>query len=238
MGYALLREKAPLGQKVEDLGLHLENVLLSDCCVRGKSAANDECASGAVLPGQYFDEETNLHYNHFRYYDPELGRYIASDPIGLFAGTNTYSYANQNSLSFYDPYGLDVLNNSPGPVIVKGGGRNEPNGRQTTDGLVTTIGPGETFPGGQDALMTNQGPNAGDVFKTVNNIDAIVNPDGSIDTNVAPGTGPIDSIAAFFGQMIIGGEVSPNKFPKIFDEFCRQNPGAPNCPPPDDGQCK
>jgi len=190
------------------------------------------------FPGQYFDEETNLHYNHFRYYDPELGRYIASDPIGLFAGTNTYSYANQNSLSFYDPYGLDVLNNSPGPVIVKGGGRNEPNGRQTTDGLVTTIGPGETFPGGQDALMTNQGPNAGDVFKTVNNIDAIVNPDGSIDTNVAPGTGPIDSIAAFFGQMIIGGEVSPNKFPKIFDEFCRQNPGAPNCPPPDDGQCK
>jgi len=110
MGYALLREKAPLGQKVEDLGLHLENVLLSDCCVRGKSAANDECASGAVLPGQYFDEETNLHYNHFRYYDPELGRYITSDPIGLLAGLNTYSYANQNSVRFYDPDGKIIVN--------------------------------------------------------------------------------------------------------------------------------
>jgi len=108
MGYALLREKAPLGQKVEDLGLHLENVLLSDCCVRGKSAANDECASGAVLPGQYFDQETNLHYNHFRYYDPELGRYITSDPIGLDGGKNTYSYANQNSVRFYDILGLKV----------------------------------------------------------------------------------------------------------------------------------
>jgi len=105
MGYALLREKPPLGQKVEDLGLHLENVLLSDCCVRGKSAANDKCASGQVLPGQYFDQETNLHYNHFRYYDPELGRYITSDPIGLLAGLNTYSYVNQNSVRFYDPTG-------------------------------------------------------------------------------------------------------------------------------------
>jgi uncharacterized protein RhaS with RHS repeats len=34
------------------------------------------------FPGQYFDEETNLHYNMFRYYAPDVGRYITSDPIG------------------------------------------------------------------------------------------------------------------------------------------------------------
>jgi len=35
------------------------------------------------FPGQYFDKETNLHYNYFRYYEPETGRYISPDPIGL-----------------------------------------------------------------------------------------------------------------------------------------------------------
>jgi len=58
------------------------------------------------FPGQYFDQETNLHYNHHRYYDPELGRYITSDPIGLLAGLNTYSYVGQNSVGGYDPQGL------------------------------------------------------------------------------------------------------------------------------------
>jgi len=106
MGYALHKEKTPLGQKVEDLGLRLENVALSHCCVRGKCAANDKLASGAVLPGQYFDEETNLHYNHFRYYDPELGRYVTSDPIGLQGGVNTYLYANASPIIYIDPFGL------------------------------------------------------------------------------------------------------------------------------------
>jgi RHS repeat-associated protein len=38
------------------------------------------------FPGQYFDKETNLHYNYYRDYSPEIGRYIESDPIGLAGG--------------------------------------------------------------------------------------------------------------------------------------------------------
>ena len=58
------------------------------------------------FPGQYFDKEIGLHYNYFRYYEPETGRYILPDPIGLAGGLNVYGYAEQNPLSFTDSNGL------------------------------------------------------------------------------------------------------------------------------------
>ena len=58
------------------------------------------------LPGQYFDKETNYHYNYYRDYSQEIGRYIQSDPIGLRSGLNTYAYAYDDPLSFSDPMGL------------------------------------------------------------------------------------------------------------------------------------
>ena len=61
------------------------------------------------FPGQYFDVETNLHYNHFRYYDSMSGRYITSDPIGLQAGSNTYNYTDSNPLIYFDTHGLNPL---------------------------------------------------------------------------------------------------------------------------------
>ncbi|WP_310795247.1 RHS repeat-associated core domain-containing protein [Shewanella baltica] len=55
--------------------------------------------------GQYYDEESGLHYNHFRYYDPQTGRFISQDPIDLLGGLNHYQYA-PNHINLIDPLGL------------------------------------------------------------------------------------------------------------------------------------
>ncbi|WP_435274561.1 RHS repeat-associated core domain-containing protein [Psychrobium sp. nBUS_13] len=55
--------------------------------------------------GQYFDEETGLHYNRFRYYDPDVGRFVSQDPIGLLGGENSYVYG-PNPTYWVDPLGL------------------------------------------------------------------------------------------------------------------------------------
>lgn len=64
-------------------------------------------------PGQYFDAETGLIYNYKRDFDPQTGRFVESDPIGLKAGWNTYAYVADKPVGFADPSGLS-------PCIMRG----------------------------------------------------------------------------------------------------------------------
>ena len=56
--------------------------------------------------GQFFDSETNLHYNRFRYYDSDVGMFVSRDPIGLIGGDNVFAYA-PNPVEWIDPLGLN-----------------------------------------------------------------------------------------------------------------------------------
>ena len=66
--------------------------------------ANEE-ENNLRFQGQYFDEESGLHYNRFRYYDPQSGRFVNQDPIGLNGGPNCYQYV-PSPTGWIDPFGL------------------------------------------------------------------------------------------------------------------------------------
>ncbi|SCK47021.1 RHS repeat-associated core domain-containing protein, partial [Streptomyces sp. WMMB 714] len=57
-------------------------------------------------PGQYADDESGLHYNNQRYYDPETGRYLTPDPLGLKPADHHHGYVT-NPLAWIDPLGLE-----------------------------------------------------------------------------------------------------------------------------------
>lgn len=108
-------------------------------------------ANNLRFPGQYFDSETGLHYNYFRTYDPQLGRYLQSDPIGLEGGINTYAYVGGNPVNRIDPLGLADCHYSIGSHTI-----------------VCTSGDGQTQQVGPDNVFSGTGPDR-------NNIDSIDN---------------------------------------------------------------
>ncbi|MBE4426147.1 type IV secretion protein Rhs [Vibrio parahaemolyticus] len=65
----------------------------------------ENVANPLRFQGQYFDQETDLHYNLARYYDPKLGRFIQQDPISIAGGINHYQYA-VNPIQWIDPTGF------------------------------------------------------------------------------------------------------------------------------------
>jgi RHS repeat-associated protein len=103
------------------------------------------------FPGQYYDQETGLHYNYFRYYGPGIGRYLTPDPIGLKGGTNLFTYVANNPARFSDRLGLfDIIVNDPG-------GRTGP----TYGGNITVTGQGGqtvTVPGSSWPNPTHPSP--------------------------------------------------------------------------------
>ena len=86
--------------------------------------SKDDFTFNLRFAGQYFDQESGYHYNYHRYYNPKVGRYLTSDPIGLNGGgLNTYAYVDNEVWGSVDPYGLiKWKGTSLGGSLVAGGG--------------------------------------------------------------------------------------------------------------------
>ncbi|WP_232772605.1 polymorphic toxin type 46 domain-containing protein, partial [Psychromonas sp. Urea-02u-13] len=75
-------------------------------------AIKNDVENNLRFQGQYYDSETELHYNRFRYYDPSCGRFVNQDPIGLLGGSNNYQYV-PNPVGWVDPMGLTAAKEDP-----------------------------------------------------------------------------------------------------------------------------
>ncbi len=85
------------------------NVWTSNADMFGVGTPTGSATVNLRMAGQYFDDESDLFYNWNRYYNPETGRYISSDPIGLDGGINTFAYASANPALYIDPEGLKAI---------------------------------------------------------------------------------------------------------------------------------
>jgi RHS repeat-associated protein len=80
----------------------------------GTDLPNENPAAGGTFkynlrfPGQLYDSHAGLSQNYFRDYDPAIGRYVESDPIGLTGGVNTYGYVGSNAGMLTDALGLRI----------------------------------------------------------------------------------------------------------------------------------
>ena len=93
-----------------------------DILGRTTQAEGDDELCPFRFNGQHYDSESGLHYNRFRYFDPETGLYISQDPTGLAGGINVYAYVH-DSLILVDPLGLDwnyQLRDAKGNVYYSG----------------------------------------------------------------------------------------------------------------------
>lgn len=77
-------------------------------------AADSTAYTPLRFPGQYYDPETGLHYNYFRHYDPEIARYLTSDPLGLGPAPNPTIYVH-NPHTWTDALGLIPC--EPGEIL-------------------------------------------------------------------------------------------------------------------------
>lgn len=115
----------------------------------GNTAPTGSVTLNLRFPDMYADSETGLYYNNARYYDPKIGRYISSDPIGLDGGLNTYAYTYNNPLRYTDPSGLcpicfaipwapelGGLLTTIGTGVAVGLGASAPSTPSTTDGPI------------------------------------------------------------------------------------------------------
>ncbi|WP_314942988.1 RHS repeat-associated core domain-containing protein [Porphyromonas endodontalis] len=97
-----------LGTPIHAFDSHGAKVWERNLDIYGKIRTGNSTLVPFLFQGQYFDEEIDLCYNRFRYYDPSTGTYISQDPISIAGRLNTYAYVHDSN-SWIDPFGLSGM---------------------------------------------------------------------------------------------------------------------------------
>ncbi|WP_158752833.1 RHS repeat-associated core domain-containing protein [Dyella sp. S184] len=163
-------------------------------------------STGYVLnlryPGQYYDAETETVYNGFRNYEPGLGRYLQSDPIGLAGGISTYAYVGDDPLSHVDPYGMQEVD--PAEISVP-----------ERDALRDTFAPleGPNMDVSQEVLARKYAMQGGECYAPGKAPDFVVTPDGTVYPVPRGASGP-DPANSGKGMQFQGGSGGNGLDPK------------------------
>ena len=123
-------------------------VWLSDYASFGSARVADGSFDNPLrAPGQYFDAETGLHYNRFRYYSPQLARYLSRDPLGFLAELNFYRYVANNPIHCTDPLGLRIQGRSgSGGLSNSSASGSEPQASVAVSAVTVTVAPAPVLP--------------------------------------------------------------------------------------------
>jgi RHS repeat-associated protein len=109
--------------------------------------------SGTVIPtsaygnrflfqGREYDYTTQLYHFRARWYDPETGRWLSNDPIGISGGLNLYAFCSNDPVNFVDPMGLAIVKNKTSWPIVVSGGLGEGRGHENPTPYYAVVPPG------------------------------------------------------------------------------------------------
>ncbi|MDN7853881.1 type VI secretion system tip protein TssI/VgrG [Burkholderia seminalis] len=141
------------------------------------------------FPGQYRDLESGLYYNRHRYYDPETGRYINQDPIGLRGGGNPYAYADNRPVDAIDPAGL--------ATIAAGAELGAAGGTAVFPGIGTIIGGllGAAVGVGAMIWMANAASNSGTQSSAQDRQSEYINAKRFCDTPPPPGSNECSTLS-------------------------------------------
>ncbi|GKQ49102.1 hypothetical protein PSTH2693_28120 [Pseudomonas syringae pv. theae] len=186
----------------------------------------NEVEQNLRFQGQYFDVETGLHYNTFRYYDPEIGRFTTQDPIGLAGGFNLYQYA-PSPIGWIDPLGwIKVYRNLRTDELVSDGISAKNPGRGMSPAGHVRNGSSPSFKGSQyvstttDMEVINKYKSAGQTTVSFDTDDVVHGSRGNKsivdistpDKAAAAGLkGPGANYAAASREILVEGHVPSNK---------------------------